>query len=239
MQLLRTLIFYTVTLLVAVVTIIPCLLLALLPEKIRYDNALYYRFMCMFYKGTLKGMFLPIKIIGREHMPHVPSIIVANHQSALDIPLLGATIKCYPHIWLFKEELLSTPVLGFLGKRYGVVVDTATPRQAAYSLIRALKLFDGKKKRDLIIFPEGGRYIDGEIHEFMGGFSVIAKKTKSPVVPVLIKNAYKVYPPGSFYLRYSPITIIVGKPFMIEEQESDDAFTQRVRTWFLENNKEH
>ena len=72
----------------------------------------------------------------------------------------------------------------------------------------------------------------------MGGFSVIAKKTKSPVVPVLIKNAYKAYPPGSFYLRYVPITVIVGKPFMIEQDESDDAFTQRVRSWFLQHNKE-
>ena len=42
MRLLRTLFFYTVVLIMAIITIMPCMLFALLPKKIRYDNPLYY-----------------------------------------------------------------------------------------------------------------------------------------------------------------------------------------------------
>jgi 1-acyl-sn-glycerol-3-phosphate acyltransferase len=233
MKIIRTLFFYTVVILIGIVTILPCMVFALLPEKIRYDNPLYYWCMCIFYKVTVRALCLPIKIIGQENIPHEPAIIAANHQSALDIPLVGNVLHCYPNIWFFKHELLSVPFLGFLGKRMGISVDPSTPHKALLSLRKALKIFDGKKKRDLIIFPEAGRYTDGKIHEFLKGFSLLAKKTNCPLVPIFIEKVNKVYPPGSFYINYSPITIIIGKPFIIEPHESDADFTRRVRAWFI------
>ncbi len=236
MKLVRTLFFYSIVILIGIVTILPCMLFALLPEKIRYDNRLYYWFMCIFYRVTVWALFLPIKIIGQENLPHVPAIIAVNHQSALDIPLVGNVLHCYPNIWFFKHELLSVPFFGFLGKRMGISVDPSTPQRALASLRKALKIFDGKKKRDLVIFPEAGRYTDGNIHEFLSGFSLLAKKTQTAVVPILIKNINKVYPPGNFYINYSAITIIIGKPFRVEPHESDSVFTERVRAWFIHNN---
>lgn len=233
MRIVRTLFFYTVVLIIAILTIIPCMLFALLPKRIRYDNPFYYWFLCIFYAVTIRALLLPIKIVGAENIPHKPSIIVANHQSALDIPLVGHLMRCYPHIYFLKHELLSTPVLGFLGKRMGISVDPSSPQKALMSLRKALSIFDGIKKRNLIIFPEAGRYIDGKIHAFSNGFSLLAKKTNCPVVPILIKNAYKVYPPGSFFVNYAPLSILVGKPFFMEGQESDQAFADRVRAWFI------
>lgn len=233
MKIVRTLFFYTVVLIMIIITILPCMLFALLPKKIRYDNPLYYRFMCIFYAVTVRALWLPIKIEGEENIPHRPSIIVANHQSALDVVLVGHLMRCYPHIWFFKYELLSTPVLGFLGKRMGISVDPSSPQKAVMSLRKALSIFDGVKKRNLVIFPEAGRYIDGKIHKFSNGFSLLAKRTNCPVVPILIKNAYKVYPPGSFFVNYAPLSILVGKPFFMEPQETDQGFADRVRAWFI------
>lgn len=233
MKLVRTLFFYTVVILIGIVTLIPCMLFSLLPEKIRYDNPFFYWFLCIFYRVTVWALRLPIKIVGQKNIPHQPAIIAANHQSALDIPFVGNLLRCYPHIWFFKHELLSTPVLGFLAKRMGISVDPASPQTALSSLRKALRVFDGKKERSLIIFPEAGRYTDGNIHEFLSGFSLLAKKTSSPVVPVLIKNAQKVYPPGSFYIQYAPITIIIGEPLKMGADETDVAFTQRVHAWFV------
>ena len=86
----------------------------------------------------------------------------------------------------------------------------------------------------MIIFPEGGRYSDGKVHDFLWGFAIIARKTGRPVVPVLIVDTYKVYPMGSFFVNYSPIKVIIGKPFVMLEQESDEAFIKRVHAWFLQ-----
>ena len=60
--------------------------------------------MCIFYAITIRALLLPIKVVGLENIPHTPAIIAANHQSALDIPLVGNLMRCYPHIWFLKHE---------------------------------------------------------------------------------------------------------------------------------------
>lgn len=229
----RTFAFYVIGSVIFVICIIPLLLVSILPAKYRYDNPIYFFFTDLFFKGILFATFLPIKVIGRSHLSKTPSIIAANHQSALDIPLVGILLRRYPQIWLFKEELQSTPLVGFVGKRMGVVVDRSTPRRALKTLSDSIKLFDNHQ-RQLVIFPEGGRYIDGTVHEFLWGFAIIAKKTGRPVVPVYIKNINKAYPPGSFWVHYYPITVVIGKPFNFEPGEEDAAFIKRVHDWFVE-----
>ena len=43
----------------------------------------------------------------------------------------------------------------------------------------------------------------------------------------------KIYPPKSFYLYTYPLVIIIGEPFYCGEEESEAAFTERVRQWFV------
>jgi 1-acyl-sn-glycerol-3-phosphate acyltransferase len=166
-----------------------------------------------------------------------PAIVVANHQSSLDIPLIGAVVGYYPHIWLAKQELLESPFFRLFLPRVAVMVDVSTPLKAMRSLVQALLLIEGKK-RHAILFPEGSRYIDGEIHDFYLGFVILAKKTNRPVIPMRIFNVNKVYPPDTFWAQNYPITVVVGKPMMMHEGETDQAFCDRVRQWFIEQHEE-
>lgn len=193
--------------------------------------------MGLFYKLSCAASFLPITIIGKENLPHGPAIYAANHQSALDIVLVGSLLNFHPHFWFFKVELSTTPFLGKMLKRMNVAVDRSTPRSALRGLLEGIRLAQGNN-RSLVIFPEGGRYMDGKIHDFLSGFAILARKTGFPVVPIMIENAYKVYPPGSFYIRYYPITIRIGKPCVLGAEESDHAFIERVYRWFVEQSKE-
>ncbi len=235
--LLRTLFYYVAFIVAIIVALIPCFFLSLLPKRIRYDNPVYFFFMDLFYKLCLKATLLPITVFGKATMVQGPAIYVANHQSALDIIIIGSLLDRYPHLWLFKAELLKIPLYGFMAKRMNVVVDRSTPRKALMSIQEAVRLTDSKE-RSLIIFPEGGRYSDGAVHDFLWGFAIIARKTGHPVVPIFIKDAYKVYPAGSFYLQYHPIKVMIGEPCMIGAQESDEMFVKRVRAWFLEQSED-
>jgi 1-acyl-sn-glycerol-3-phosphate acyltransferase len=87
--------------------------------------------------------------------------------------------------------------------------------------------------RNLMIFPEGSRYTDGKIHDFFGGFVMLAKKIGRPVVPVCICGVNKVYPPESLLVYWHPITVVVGTPFVIQPDESDEQFKRRVHSWFV------
>lgn len=236
--LLRTLLSYFLLIIISCITLIPCFLLSFLPPKSkRYDNKLYYFFMGLFYKLSCAASFLPITIKGKENLIKGPAIYAANHQSALDIILVGSLLNFYPHIWFFKTELASMFALGKLMKRMNIAVDRTTAHAALRGLLQGIKLAQ-EKNRSLIIFPEGGRYIDGEVHDFLWGFAILARKIGRPVVPVMIKNANKVYPPGSFYIRNYPITVIIGKQFIVGPEEGDEAFIKRVYAWFVEQSKE-
>ena len=210
---------------------IPFLLFLLLPAKWRYENKFCSWLLHIFYTLTLKATFLPITFVGKEHMSNEPAIIAANHQSALDIPLIGSLCHGYPHIWMAWSRL-KIYWIGIFVRRMAVLVDVSSSMKAMKSLVKAIKLIEGKKSH-LIIFPEGSRSEGNKVHDFFAGFVILAKKTKRPVVPVLILNAYDAYPPGSFFITMRPIMVIVGKPFYYKEDDSDEQFKRRVYEWFV------
>jgi len=209
----------------------------LLPERWRYDNKLYFWITDAFFKATLLFTFLPITVIGKENIPKEPAIIAPNHQSALDIPLVASLLDGYPHIWMAWVRLTKYWV-GFFVKRMAVLIDMSSSIKGAKSLIKALKLIQGKQ-RHVIIFPEGSRSNGNQVGDFFAGFVILAKKTGRPVVPVLILDAYKVYPPGSFFINWYPITVIVGKPFLYKDGESDQEFKEKVHNWFVDTANAH
>jgi len=210
---------------------IPAFIFMMLPERWRYDNPLYYWFVSFVYWASLKCIFVPVRYEGLEHVPNDAAVIVANHQSSLDIPLVGSLVDAHPHIWLATVTLLDSPLLGFVLRRMAALIDMSSPQKGMRSLVNAIKLINNNKHA--IIFPEGGRFIDGTVHEFFGGFVIIAKKAGRPVIPVYIRNVQKVYPPNNFWLYSYPIEVIVGAPFHYQESDTDEAFKQRVYDWFL------
>lgn len=212
---------------------IPMLIFLCLPKKWLFENRIFFWFARCFYNSILFLLNIPITYSGHNHITATPAVIVVNHQSSLDIPLVGSLMDGYPHLWLAWANLMKSPLLRFVLPRVAVLVDMSTPRLGMRTLIQAIQLLQDSK-RHVIIFPEGGRYIDGIVHPFYGGFVSIAKKLGRPVIPVKIIGVDKVYPPGSFWLRYAPIEIRVGEPMLMQENESDEAFKQRVHQWYYQ-----
>lgn len=234
--LLRTLASYTIIGIITFVFIPPCFVIACLPARWRLDNRLFFRLLDIYFKCTFLATFRPVTMIGRENLPKVPSIFVGNHQSSLDIPVMGSLCNGFPHVWLVLAYYVDAPVLGFFVRRMFIPVDRAHAGKAARSLLQVYR-FIKDHPRHLIIFPEGGRFIDGEIHPFFEGFAMLAKKTGRPVIPAFMPHNRIIYPPGSFYIYPGSIKIIVGEAFFYREDETDEQFTARVRDWFLKMNE--
>lgn len=228
---LRSVFAYCVVGLVTVIIFIPCFFIAALPENMRYDNRIYYFLTRVYYRVILWSTFLPVKIIGKKYIPEEPAIIVANHQSSLDIPTLGSLANGHPHVWLFLVRFAKIPLFGFIVRRMNIVVDHSGLRKLVRSLEEALIIIN-KYKSHVMLFPEGGRYIDGKIHDFFYGFAILAKKTKRPVVPVFMRNLGRIYPPGAFLLRPGNISVVIGEAFYFDENETEEEFVKRVRAWF-------
>lgn len=215
-----------------------CLLLALIPKTIRYDNRLYFLCTALWNKLMLFFVFVHIKVDGEENIPvfpHNPYIIVSNHTSALDIMIIDSLLKNYPRVWLAKNEYGKIPLFGKLLKQMHVLVERDNPRKAMEALINAIALVKDKD-RHLVIFPEGTRSKDGKIGEFLDGFAFAASKTKRGVIPFFIENAQKVCPADSNFIdpRAATIKVRVGKPLEMLENEDRISFKNRVKEWFLE-----
>lgn len=236
---LRSILSYTLALIALVLFIIFSFVFLIMPERIRYSSRLFFKIVHLGYLGLVKSTFLNIIVRGKENIPDKPVIIASNHQSSLDIPLVGSLVGDFPHIWLAWVALYRRWFpLGFLFRRLSVPIDPSSLQKAMKSLLRAVQTVQ-KYHAHAIIFPEGGRHTDGKVHKFFGGFVLLAKKTGRPVVPVRIFNLNKVYPPGSFVAYRYPVYVVIGKPMYMQEGESDEAFKDRVYQWFVEQKEDN
>jgi len=228
----RTLLSYLLVGVVMILFVMPMLLLLCLPANYRPYKAIFW-LLNMTYQGILFSSMIPITVIKKGNIPDEPSIIVANHQSALDIPLVGALLNGKPHMWYALAFYARKPVLGFLIRRLGVSVERDRPEGGARSLVSGIRRMQ-KSTSHAIIFPEGTRRTDGSIHQFFKGFALLAKKTGRPVVPVYLNNPGVNFPMGSFLVHRRPIHIVVGPPFYFRENDTPEQFTERVRNWFIQ-----
>lgn len=235
----RTLLGCLVIGIAGLICVIPCFIIACLPAKWRYDNRIFYFFSYIFFRACILAAWLPIDIeYETEDILKEPSIVISNHQSSLDIPLIAMVIKWRPHIWLFLARYAKVPIFGFILSRMNIMVDYRGLRKLVGSIDETLKVINGRTSH-IILFPEGGRHTDGKVHSFLYGFALMAKHTGRPVLPIMLFNAYKVFPPGAILIRPHPIKIKVGKPFKFLPHETDDEFVQRVHAWYDQQVERH
>ncbi len=167
---------------------------------------------------------------GLEHIdPAQPAVYASNHLSALDIPVLYASLPTQFRI-LAKRELFRYPFLGWHLTRSGQIpIDQGDARASLRGLNRASESLH--KGMPLVIFPEGGRSRDGQLQSFMGGAFYMAIKAQAPVVPIVLVGTYELLPMNSFYLRPGRIEMIVGEPIattgMVPREM--DKLAERVR----------
>ena len=151
-----------------------------------------------------------LHVEGMENLPSGGAILVANHQSIVDIPMLLSAFP-RPVGFLAKRELGEIPLFGKAMAAAGnLFVDRDDPRDAVRMLREAgARLRDG---RLVVVFPEGTRSGDGSIGEFQLGAFYLAQKSGAPVVPVYIDGGYRAIPKGSIRVRRADLLVRVLPP---------------------------
>jgi 1-acyl-sn-glycerol-3-phosphate acyltransferase len=133
-----------------------------------------------------------IRITGLEHLDaNQVYVIVSNHQSLADIPLLSH-LKLNTK-WLAKIELFRVPLFGWMLRMAGdVPVDRAAPRQGARALLQCAKYL--RQHCSVVFFPEGGRSPDGEVQPFNEGAFQLAIREKVSILPVVVEGTGNALP---------------------------------------------
>jgi len=125
----------------------------------------------------------------------LPPVIISNHLSNLDGPLLIRALPLNPRV-LAKVEARRIPLVGWVMKLAGFVfVDRASAPRRQEALAEAVEKIR-LRRCPFLIFPEGTRSRDGVAREFKKGGFLIARRAGVPVLPVRISGTHDLLPPG-------------------------------------------
>jgi 1-acyl-sn-glycerol-3-phosphate acyltransferase len=161
---------------------------------------------------TLVFLGSQFRVHGLEHLPRSgPLLLVSNHVGAPDPPLVGAFTPRTVY-FLAKAELFERPVSRWLMRAYHAFpIVRHSPDRAAIKT--ALDLL--ARGQVVVLFPEGTRSPDGQLHRAEPGAGFLAVKSNTPIVPLAITGTEHVLPRGARWLHRTPVTMTYGEPFTL------------------------
>lgn len=175
-------------------------------------------------------LFFRLRVTGKEFIPKEGGVLlVSNHASYLDPVVLGVA---YPRsLWFFaRSDLFKNPFFGWLIRQlhaFPVQLHRPLDKDAIERAIKELR--EGKT---VVVFPEGTRSRDGELHAGQAGVGLLAVKAGVPVLPVYLRGAYQAFPPGAQVFRPKKISVHFGTVLSFRpsspQTEEKDAVPLRV-----------
>jgi 1-acyl-sn-glycerol-3-phosphate acyltransferase len=162
-----------------------------------------------------------LRVAGTEHLPAGGALLVANHQSFLDIPVIASSTR--RHVAFVARDTLSrSRFLAWVMRESGtVLIRRGTSDRAA---LRAM--VEHLTHGDLVaVFPEGTRTRDGSLQAFKGGAFLAARMAEVPLIPAAIQGSFEALPRGAKFPRPAGVSIRYGAAL----DPADPAAPERAR----------
>jgi 1-acyl-sn-glycerol-3-phosphate acyltransferase len=193
------------------------------------DTRLLLRVGFWITRAGLPLVGVRVVVKGLERFPHGASIVMANHSSNLDPPVLIPLLPGRVVIYL-KASLMRIPVLGYALRLAGdipVTRDGSVESAKATSAVAQRELEQGSC---LVLFPEGTRSRDGSLLPFKKGPFFLAMESGAPVVPVTIAGTTRMLPKGSTRLRSGTVTVTFHPPLYPADYSEKEELMAAVRS---------
>lgn len=159
-------------------------------------------------------------------------IIISNHLSYLDIPLLMTAIPKNIR-FIYKKSLTKIPIFGWSLFFGGYIpIDRSNARNAIESLKKASERL--KENVSIAIFPEGTRSKTGITGEFKKGILMLADFAEAEIIPVTIIGSNKVLSRDSYKIKPGKVNVIIDSPKIFRK---DKEFTGEIRSVIVNNIK--
>lgn len=158
-----------------------------------------------------------LDVRGREHVnPNQSYVVMSNHQSHYDIPILFQALPELRLRMIAKRELFRIPIWAAAMRRAGFVAIDRSDRSQARGALKAARdlLAEGVS---VWIAPEGTRSRNGRLGEFRPGGFVLALDAAAPILPVAIDGSWQIHAAGSRRIRTGrSVTVTIQPPIDVE-----------------------
>ena len=185
----------------------------------------------------------------RTALPTHPSIYIANHVTAMDVPLI---LYALPHrVRAHMAVAMSAELLAAWRRRRDAAGVGAGPLRwlapvQAFLVTALLNVFPlpagaGLRRSfahagealdrgyNVLVFPEGRRTLDGELQPFQIGISLLAQASHTQVVPIALVGLWEAAQRKGFSrLRPPGLEVRIGQPLQQLPNESHADFSQRL-----------
>lgn len=170
-------------------------------------------------------------VTGHEHLQKGKHyIIVANHQSLLDILVVCAALPIN-FKFLAKRELFQIPLMGWGMASAGYIpVDRASHKSGREAMHRINRVLG--RGVSVLLFPEGTRSPDGKIHAFKMGAFKLARDNKIEILPIVVDGTGQAMPKKSWLIKKKSTFIVsIGKPVSLDDfaDSSMDEAKEKIR----------
>jgi 1-acyl-sn-glycerol-3-phosphate acyltransferase len=176
-------------------------------DKNRVVAGRFYRYLAIIWSRSFP--FWRIRIEGRWPPGRGAYVVVANHQSFLDIFVLCNI----PHEmkWVAKKELFKIPLFGWgLSLAGDICLDRGDTASALAVMEKARRYL--RNGMSVMIFPEGTRSEDGKLLPFKPGAFKLAVELGVPILPISVSGSSRGMPKGSPWVRPTHISVRILDP---------------------------
>ncbi|MBW2234524.1 MAG: 1-acyl-sn-glycerol-3-phosphate acyltransferase [Deltaproteobacteria bacterium] len=193
-----------------------------------------HQFTCFW--ASLYSWFNPawrVRVEGREKVrPGATYVMVANHQSLLDILVL---FRLFVHFkWVSKIENFRIPCVGWNMRLNQYIELRRGDKQSIGEMMSAAsRTLDSGSS--VMMFPEGTRSANGRLKDFKHGAFTLAQGGGVPILPIVVEGTANALPKRGFVLQgRHPITIRVLDeiPHEIIRDRPVEDVTREVRELF-------
>jgi 1-acyl-sn-glycerol-3-phosphate acyltransferase len=205
-------------------------------SKKLYDPILVGLCNSVLYVLRITGFRWSIK--GQSHLsqlkPGLPLLVIANHQSLMDIPMLYLAFPGYHLRFVAKRELTKfLPFVSFALREGGHAVIDRNDGKGALNQLKQYAEARSSSDLAICIFPEGTRARSGELKPFKSGgvASIIKACDQINVMPVAVINSWKL---ARWKLMPVPlgvkVTVQLFEPQICSARETDiNVLVQDIR----------
>jgi 1-acyl-sn-glycerol-3-phosphate acyltransferase len=174
-----------------------------------------------------------LEVQGKENIrPGQSYVVAANHQTGFDIFILygylGIDFK-----WIMKKELRRIPFIGYASEKVGhIFIDRSSPRAALKTLQEAKRKLEGGSS--VVIFPEGTRSKEAQMHPFKRGAFKLAFELDLPILPVTIVDSWRIKRDGFFNIVPGKAALIVHPSINICDYKDRPGLLSEVTQQIIE-----
>ncbi|PPQ92732.1 hypothetical protein CVT25_015699 [Psilocybe cyanescens] len=188
----------------------------------------------IFYFLISRSLDLKITVEGEEHLKTSPTVLMVNHQSMLDVFVIGRLMPKQTAI-MSKKSLQFTPLGPFMTMSGTIFINRGNNAGAVRSINAAGEKMK-RNKTSVWMFPEGTRHMSPTPDMLplkKGGFH-LAINAGIPITPIVTENYWNIYHKGVF--ESGTIKVRVLPPILTTGLAASDAgkLSTHVRDVMLE-----